>query len=280
MIGGPLKAAVKAFKPDAIHVHWFPMVSCVLVEGFGIPVTIRAHSFEFSPTVARGYAFHPGVSAVFLFPHLFEAAFRGVAPGNAIPLVSAYDERMFYPEPKERSTVIRATAGLQTKDIDMFLDVAKACPELKFTLITSRPKGDSSYLNGLLARNASMGAPVNILVEIPRSAAAAVVRKSEICLRSNNPQGHPFWMPVSIAEAMGSGTIPIVRDHAPAREYVGDAGLYFNSIQEAASRVRELVADPELSGRLRTASIARARRHASGVVLPTIFQAWERICKW
>ncbi len=280
VITGPLKAAVKMFKPDAIHVHWLPIVPNVLVEGLGLPVTVRAHSFEFSPPVVRSYAFHPAISAVFLFPHLVDQAFKGADSGKVIPLVSAYDERMFYPEPKERGTVIRATAGLGSKDIDNFLDVAKICREARFTLITSRPKEDSSYLNNLIGRNASMGSPVKIMVEVPRGEAAALVRKSEICLRSNNPTGHPFGMPVSIAESMGAGTIPVVRDHAPARGYVGNAGLYFSSTLEAASRIREIVADPELSGRLRTAAIERARGHAASVVLPTVFQVWEKVCGW
>jgi hypothetical protein len=279
-ISGPLREAAKAFKPNAIHVHWLPVVPNVLLEGFGLPVTVRGHSFEFSPTIVRAYAFHPQISAVFLFPHLVETTFRGADPGKVVPLVSAYDERLFYPELKNRGTVIRATAGLATKDIDMFLDVAKMCPGMRFTLIISRPKEDSSCVNNVLGRNASMGSPVRILVEVPRAEAAAMVRKSEICLRSNNPTGHPFGMPISIAESMGAGTIPVVRDHAPARGYVGDAGLYFTSIQEAASQIRLIGADPELSGRLRTASIERARKHAASVVLPTIYQTWERACRW
>lgn len=280
VLSGSLKEAVKAFNPDAIHVHWLPIVPSVLIEGLRLPITVRGHSFEFTPNLARFYAYDPEISAIFLFPHQVEAVFRGADPGKAVPLVSAYDERMFYPEEKNRGTVIRATAGLGTKDIDSFLDVAKLCPELRFTLITSRPKEDSSYLNNLLGRNASLGSPVNILVETPRAEAAAVIRKSEICLRSNNPQGHPFGMPISIAEAMGAGTIPVVRDHAPARGYVGDAGLYFTSVPEAAAKVREIARDPDLSTRLRAACVERAKKHAASVVLPEVLKVWERVCRW
>jgi len=280
VLRGPLKEAVKAFKPDAIHVHWLPLVPAVLLEGFGLPVTVRSHSFEFSQAAIKGYAFHPAITAVFVFPHLVETTFKGADSGKVISLTSAYDERMFYPEPKEPGTVIRATAGLPTKEIDSFLDVAKACPELRFTLISSKPKEDSSYLNNLLSRNASMGCPANILIDVTRKAAASLVRKSEICFRSNNPTGHPFGMPVSIAEAMACGTIPVVRNHAPARGYVGDGGLYFETVPEAISRIREIASDRDLRGRLRTASIEKARSYAASVVLPAIFQVWERACGW
>jgi glycosyltransferase involved in cell wall biosynthesis len=212
---------------------------------------------------------------VFLFPHLADVVLRGSDPGKIVPLPVAYDERMFYPEQKERGTVVRATAGLGSKDIDSFLEVARACPEGRFTLITSRPKEDSSYLSNLVGRNSSVGSPVKILIEVPRGEAATIVRKSEICFRSNNPNGHPFGMPISIAESMGSGTIPVVRDHAPGRGYVGAAGLYFSTIQQAVDGIRAILSDQTLSDRLSAAAVERAKPYASSVVLPKMLEVWE-----
>jgi hypothetical protein len=171
--------------------------------------------------------------------------------------------------------VVRATAGLGTKDIDSFVEVARVCPEGKFTLITSRPKEDSSYLTNLIGRNSAAGSPVKILIEVPREEAAAIVRRSEVCFRSNNPAGHPFGMPISIAESMGSGAIPVVRDHASARGYVGDAGLYFSTIQEAADRIRTILSGQALAGRLREVAVEQAKKFASSVVLPKVLEVWE-----
>ncbi len=277
---GPLKSIVRVWKPQAVHVHWFPIVPNVLVENVGVPITVRGHSFEFSPGVVRGYAFDQRISAVFLFPHLVDQVFHGTDSGCVLPLPCAFSEQLFYPDFKELKTVVRATAGLASKDVESFLDTAKLCPEAKFTLITSRPKEDGGYLANLLGRNDSMGSPVRILVDVPREEAARIVRGSEICLRSNNPTGHPFGMPISIAEAMGAAAIPVVRNHAAARSYVGDAGLYFDTVPEAVARIREILADAKFAGHLRALSIDRAKQYASGVVLPKIIEVWARVCGW
>lgn len=191
---GSIRNAAKAFKPDLIHVHWFIVVPNVTIEGLGIPITIRAHSFEFSPNAVKTFAFHKEVLAIFLFPHLLDAFLKHpvgaglskeILAGKVIPLPSAYNEKMFYPEPKESATVIRATAGLNGKDLESFIDTAKACPEAKFTLVTSIPE-DNSHIRNIIGRNASYGNPAKILTDLPREEAAALVRKSEICLRSNN----------------------------------------------------------------------------------------------
>jgi len=286
IFGGPIQNAVKAWKPDLIHVHWFVVVPSVTVQGLGIPITIRAHSFEFSADAVRTFTFHRDVLAIFLFPHMLDAFLkhprgagltREALAGKVIPLPSTYNEKMFYPEPKVPNTVVRATAGLNGKDLENFIDTARECPEAKFTLITSIPKEDDSCVRNIVGRNASYGSPVQILTDVPREEAAAIIRRSEICLRSNNPQGHPFGMPVSIAEAMGSATIPIVRDHEAAKRYVGNAGLYFTTTKEAASSIRKITADWSLAESLRKAATDRARVHMSSTVLPVILGVWAKI---
>lgn len=283
---GSLRNAVKAWKPDLIHAHWFVIAPSIAVEGLGIPFTIRAHSFEFSADAVKTFAFHRDVRAIFLFPHLLDLFLRSpraagltreALAGKVIPLPSAYNEKMFYPEPKVPNTVVRATAGLNGKDLESFIDTAKACPEAKFTLITSIPKEDDSCVRNIIGRNAMHGNPVQILTDVPREETAAIVRRSEICLRSNNPQGHQFGMPISIAESMGSATIPIVRDHDAARRYVGDAGLYFTTVPGAVSEIRRILTDWNLAESLREASIERARLHASSAVLPVILGVWSKI---
>jgi len=283
---GSIRNAVKSWRPDLIHVHWFVMAPCVTGEGLGVPITIRAHSFEYSADAVRTFTFHPGVRAIFLFPHLLDVFLgspRGAGitkealAGRVIPLPSAYNEKMFYPEPKVPRTVVRATAGLNGKDLESFIDTAKGCPEAQFTLIRSIPKEDDSCVRNIVGRNQSHGSPVQILTEVPREEAAAIIRRSEICLRSNHPQGHTFGMPISIAEAMGSATIPVVRDHTAARGYVGDAGLYFNTVSEAVSRIRLVFSDVHLAEKLRAASVERAKRHASPVVLEEILKVWSTI---
>lgn len=283
--GGHIRNAVKDFRPDVIHVHWFVVAPNVTVEGLGIPITIRAHSFEYSPDNVRTFALHSDVRAIFIFPHLVDrffshpkaAGFTRDSLPKLVPLVAAYNEKMYYPEEKEPGTVIRATAGLNGKDLESFIDTAAICPEAKFTLITSIPKEDSSCVVNIIGRNSLKGGPVRILTDIPREEAAAYIRRSDVCLRSNLLSGHPFGMPISIAEAMGAGAIPIVRDHTAARAYVGDAGLTFNTEAEAASAIRKLIEDRPLAERLRQAATDRAKMHTSAAVLPVILGVWSKV---
>lgn len=283
---GPIRNAVKSWRPDLIHVHWFVIAPSVTAGGFGIPITIRAHSFEYSADAVKTFAFHPDVRAIFLFPHFLDAFLKSprgagltkeALAEKVIPLPSAYNEKMFYPEPKVPRTVVRATAGLNGKDFESFIDTARACPESRFTLVTSIPKEDDSCVRNIVGRNAMYGNPVQILTDVSREETAAIVRRSEICLRSNNTQGHPFGMPISIAESMGAATIPIVRDHDAARRFVGDAGLYFTTVPEAAAAIRKIQADWTLAESLRKASIDRAKLHASSAVLPVIFRVWSKV---
>ena len=40
----------------------------------------------------------------------------------------------------------------------------------------------------------------------------------------------PFGMPVSIAEAMACGAVPIVRESPAARSYAGESALYYDTM--------------------------------------------------
>jgi glycosyltransferase involved in cell wall biosynthesis len=284
---GELRSAVRDFRPDLLHVHWVVIADGVARIETSLPITVRAHSFEFKPHMIRGLMINPKVRAIWMFPNLRDEFFA-TEPGvqhkgtpferKVRPLVAAYSETLFYPSPKERGTVIRAAAGLKGKDLETFVRVAKLAPEAKFTLIVSKPKRIPNSMDGLKAMNKGLGSPARILEDVPRTETAAMVRSSEMCLRSHDPNGHPYGSPISASEAMATGAIVIARNCKGARRLLGAAGLFFTKDQEAAALVKSVLDAPrDRLDRLSSASISQAAPHASRLVLPEIMSEWRSI---
>ncbi len=284
---GDLRSAVRDFRPDLVHVHWVVIADGVQQIETSLPITVRAHSFEYKPYMIRGLMINPKVRAIWMFPHLREeffltepgASYKGSPFERKVrPLVSAYSETLFYPAPKERGTVIRAAAGLKGKDIETFVRVAPLVPEAKFTLIVSRPKRIPNSMDYIKNMNKGLGSPTTILDDVPRADAAAMVRASEMCLRSHDAGGHPYGSPISVAESMATGAIVIARHCKGARQLMGSAGLFFTKDQEAAALVKSVLSAPKDRRDLwASSSISQAAPHASQLVLPEIMSEWRSI---
>jgi glycosyltransferase involved in cell wall biosynthesis len=276
-LGGTLTEAVAAFKPDIMHrwTHANPNVERVTAETIGqlgVPFTIRGHSHGFSVPLYRGLK---SAARIWLFPHHAEL----VKQDNVESLPATYDPALFYPEPPQEY-VVRAGACRPGKDIEGFIRVAVLAPSIKFVLIVTG--SNVRYIDAIVQQ-----APANVTVHVhlPRHEAARIVRRARLCLRSHDTRGHTYGMPVSIVEALGAG-LPVIARRADRAEaarfgpetFIGDAGLLYQTEEEAAQLVQEVFSWPvEQYREARKRALARASGWRTDLILPRIQAVWREL---
>src|SRR5260370_1331586 len=108
VLRGSLKEALASAKPDIVHIHWlgsFGSYEHVLRKA-GLPVTVRAHGFEFAPELASKLSENSLVRAVFVFPQhkaalpnfaKLQVACSAFAPTLYQPLNLPKDRRLLLP---------------------------------------------------------------------------------------------------------------------------------------------------------------------------------------
>ena len=278
-VGGSIGTVIDSFRPHVIHTHRIDTAESVVAVARArkILLTIRGHSVDFEEARYRKLA---DVACIWLFPHL-AALLRDQANVESLPV--AYDPQLAFPEePDLRRYVVRAGFGNSNKDVGGFVDVAHRLPAVTFELVVTGPYKE--YLASI-----RRSAPPNLHVRdgLSNEDAAAVVRRAWLCLRGHDPNAHPYGMPISIAEALGAG-LPIVAraavPNSPSRfgpeEYIGDAGVVYQTNEEAAARVHEIVNwSREQWEKARTRSITRAQSFRTDVVLPRILTLWRRLAQ-
>lgn len=273
-----LKEAVDTFHPDVVHCHYLhfaPSINSAL-SGTKIPLTVRGHSFDFSVERAESAAALDHVGKVYLFPHLA----RLCRSNKIVPLPVAYNSKVYraFPE-KDKKLVLRLVAGKQDKGLRDFCAVSRLCPDHTFTLGISDLSDGSNYSEKMKAINKSVGGRVELIRNIPWSKAQDLTKLAGIYLGTSDPSGHAFGMPISIAESLSTGSLVFLRRDVPAaHEYLGDAGLYYSSPEEAAELIRSTLAwsDEAWKG-VQKAALERAQMFTDEVVLSKIISDWKAL---
>ncbi len=274
-IGGTVESAIERFEPDLIQVHWMLVVTWLYldeIEKIQIPITVRGHSFDFTRKRAEQLAVLDSIRRIWLFPH-FAAE---VLHPKVRPLTCCYEGAIYTPgTPRRPGQVLRVAAGIPRKGIEEFIEIARACPGIKFVLAMTRALApDDAYPERIIA-----SAPTNVEVRLnlQREELRSLMQESSIYLRGNGSR-HAFGMPVSIAEALGCGLLVVAPDVPVARSYIGDAGRFYNSVPEAVDIVKEALAWPDAAWQsARSASLARAELYRTDRVLPTILDQWRAL---
>jgi len=273
--GEPLAKIAEDFKPDVVHVHHMTTVERGYdISGLKIPVTIRAHSFDHSEERARRLCEYECVKKLWMFPHL------AIEHPKVEKLTSCFPPSVYYPATSEsrdpwmerESRVIRAMAGIETKNITTWLEIASLCRGVKFLLIMSRaiPPDVPEKIMACKPPN------VEVQVNVAREEVASLVRKSAIYL--TNAPDHPFGMPASAIEAMASG-LPVVAQQAlGVVEYLGPAGYVYNTPKDAAAIILDMMSfSSDEWEKARQASLMQAKKYTTDVVLPRVLQEWRRL---
>ena len=271
--GGTLEAVLAEVQPDIVHTHKIDFAHAL--PPLPVPLTVRGHICDFCVPY---YESMERAARIWLFPHLAEL----LSVPNVEPLPAIYDTKLFFAsEPQEPRYVVRLGVGNGYKDIEGFLVVARLCPEIPFVLALTGAN-PNNYIEHIAER-----APPNMTLhrDLSNADAAELMKRAWVCLRSHDVNAHAYGMPVSIAEAMGSG-LPIIARAAdpdsPSRfgpeDFAGDAGFYYQMHEEAAQLVRQIIEWPrETWNAARLCSLMQAERHRPDKVLPRVLQAWREL---
>lgn len=272
---GSVSHAVKAWKPHVFHAHYITTPGWAFDQAShnGVLSTVRGHSFDFGVARARALADNPSVRRIWLFPHFS----KQVPHPKILPLPVAYDSTLYTPPPsKDRRLVYRTAAGKPGKGLEDFVSVAKLCPGFSFDLTANIVIGDEPYLPAIekQAKEAGVHFEKNIL----REEAVRRMAMAGIYLDTSDPKGHAFGMPISIAEALATGSYVLARWTPSIDEYLRGAGATYRTIEEAATLVQETASwSEEKWGTIAAAAIARSKTFADESVLPEEIKFWKQL---
>lgn len=141
--------------------------------------------------------------------------------------------------------------------------------------LAAYPQGSESYIEAEMNYALSWG--VTVISTLSRAWATAMIRTSGIYLDTSDPTGHPFGMPISIAEAMASGCYVLARNSPAVHEYVGSCGAVYDTTEEAADHIeRALKWQDDTWESVSASARGRAADFRSDVVLPKLVENWIR----
>jgi glycosyltransferase involved in cell wall biosynthesis len=203
---------------------------------------------------------------------------------HAVP--AAFDTTLFRPcADKDRRLVLRAGAALPSKDMPLFLELAKRLPEFRFVLAAVTCTDVESYVDSLRNIRRQMNSPCELLFDIQQEELAVLMKQAGIYVHTARPpeaeHGTPIGMPISIAEAMATGAHVFVRDLPELRDYVADAGTAYRNVDHAAEIIAATADWPEkVWKKAWLTSVDRAFSiHADEVALRQIFEDWCSVAR-
>ena len=274
---GDLRDAIHAVRPDVVLAHWLHLAAKVYdpVAEAGIPMVVRGHGFDFTSELVQRLATSPSVRRVYLFPHLFERF--GGRFSRVRPLVVGFDAERYRPTAsKDRRLVVRAGVGIPTKDYVTFLEVARRCPDHRFVLCLVTAHQLEHYVDEVVDLRDRMNAPVEIRVDVAHREVAELVAEAGIYLHTHRGQA-PFGMPISIAEAMATGSYVLAPELPGCGAYVGDGADLYGSADHAAERIRATTAwDDAIWNDRSIRAIDRVfSQYANGDVAESMIRDWQ-----
>lgn len=256
-----IREAVEEFRPAIIHSHWLykhVLLIGELARQTNVPFTIRAHSFDsiwrrkqlsvfgrrfgnrdvpqrmadMAPIVNDDLCL--GVLAFpFVRPHFERAGMRAEKIRDCYPVVN-YER--FHDSSPNGQAVMNGGACLPKKQMEDFLELAVALPQMEFNLYAM-----GYQVKGLHQANDRLESPVNIKPAVEPDDMPREYKKHRWLVYTASPEIIKTGWPVMIAEAQASGVGVCMRKIRPdLKEYVGECGFLYDSIRE----VRAIISQP------------------------------------
>lgn len=278
--------AIRELRPRVLHSHWLFQLGDLLhlARATATPFTIRAHSFDTiesqdprrvvqnwlrscGPVLHEATA-DPLCLGVLAFP--FSRPFletRGVPPEKIHDCYPVIDYARFHDDSPNGEAVINTGACIPKKKMEDFLELGRRVKERRFDLY---PVSYASM--EIKALNERLGRPVHIADPVEPERMPAVYKEHAWMVYTACPRLHNIGWPLAVHEAMAAGVGVVLANVRPdLREYVGEAGFLYDSLDEAARLVRGPV--PE---EIRAAGFEQARRSDIARHRTLLTDLWRR----
>jgi glycosyltransferase involved in cell wall biosynthesis len=256
-------AAVRELKPAVLHAHYLQIARIVagVARDTGTPFTIRAHSFDTIVTGDRVKKHLRNVDrhinselclGVLCFPFAIPSLVAlGVSPAKLIAAMPVVAFDTFYDRATNSGGAMNVGAGIKKKKMEDFIELAKRVPEMEFDLY---PIGHASP--ELAEVNRREGGPIKVREPVPFADMPRVYKSHRWLVYTACPVMKTVGWPMALAEAQASGVAVCMANIRPdLRQYVGEAGYLYDSIDEVAELLKWPV--PES---MREAGFEQARR--------------------
>lgn len=286
---------IKEFKPDVLHSHyvWHGPTMLNLAERSGVPFTIRAHSFDMLsnpsrksfmkrlkrrlrgwPEVWVPYPEHASRSfnsdyclGVLVFPFEREMLEEtGVRPEKIRDCFPVIDFDRFHDRGPNGDAIMNVGVCTPKKKMTDFIDLAASMPDRRFNLYAM-----GYYVDDIRKYNEAAGNPVHVIPPLQPRDMPAEYKKHQWMVYTANHQMNSVGWPMAVAEAQASGVGVCIANIRPdLRDYLGDAGYLFDSIDE----VRKIVSQPVPDG-IRERGFEQARKSDIRVHKKLLTDLWE-----
>lgn len=237
-----LDEAVAATRPDLVLVHWIEFASAQIdrLASLGLPVAVRAHSFDWETSQARALLDHPACVGIWAYPHM-AATVDGV---RALP--AQLRSLPTSPLPSgDRDLVVSASAGLAKKDFPTLIgafDRSAAATGLDHRLVVGIT-GDNEHIATELATSVrQMAEPALLQLNLDGAQIHDLMRRAVAVVYTLRPDVAVFGEPMSILEGMSHGACIIAPDRPEAHRLVGPALRPYRTADDIVSHLTEVAA--------------------------------------
>ena len=279
-----IREVIEQVRPNVLHTHYLIQLETVgpLAERTGVPFTIRSHSFDTlairekslggrlklffdrnsryqfkeASTVRKNLQWinHELCLGVLAFP--FARPFlekEGVRPDKITDCYPVVNYGLFYDRSPNGNAIMNTGAALQKKKMEDYITLASLMPENKFNLYALGYDIDKLKSLNTAAGNPN---PVNIILPVEPNQMPSEYKKHQWLVYTAAFELASVGWPMAVAEAQASGVgvcMPNIRPDL--KEYVGEAGFLYDSIDEVVNIVAKPV--PE---KMREAGFLQAKK--------------------
>ncbi|MDX9766832.1 MAG: glycosyltransferase [Ectothiorhodospiraceae bacterium] len=291
---------------DLIHTHWAFMAEVVaeVSRRTGLPWTLRGHAFDMLWSGDLRTRLTSYIRTGSRVRHVLDAVLASAATGpahlrRAAPLINddaclgvlalpfgrhwleragvdprkihdcrpVMDYAMFHDRGDNGEAVMNVGACIPKKNMEDFLQLARMAPGPDYHLYAVGYQRDA-----LAARNARLGQPVSMMPPVPHRAMPAEYKKHRWLVYTSSPCIGTVGWPVAVAEAQAAGVGVCLANIRPdLADYLGGAGILFDSVAEVVDVVRGPVPDEMRERGFEQAAKSDIQRHRT--VLENLWNA-------